>query len=182
MQKRTQTEACIWPGCPKRPAAAKLCEAHGYIVWCQVDKGRLAEVDKQRLALAATTTAASAKKPATGPGSIYYLQVGTNIKIGWTGNLTKRMRAYAPDSTLLATEPGTRADETVLHRKFAVWRSYGAEWYMLAPVILDHIGRVRAAHGDPPAIVFGARPTTTRQLRTRQPVGGAHRGPGYTPV
>lgn len=177
MQKRTQAATCIWPDCPKPQDTAKLCEAHGYIVWAAFDAGSLAEVDKRRRA---HTIRAAATQPKT--GTIYYLQVGTHIKIGWTQDLSKRMRAYAPNSVLLATHPGTRGDETALHRKFAVWRSHGNEWYPHAPVILQHIDRVKAEHGQPPNVPFGARPVTVPTPRPKQYVGGAHRGPGRNDV
>ena len=112
-------------------------------------------------------TANSNVQPPKRDEVIYYVQVGGHIKIGWTGRLEQRMRSYPPNSVLLALHPGSRADERNLHKRFAVHRSHGHEWYPLVPVILDHIKRVVAEHGQPPAITFGARPVEVRITRPK---------------
>jgi hypothetical protein len=101
---------------------------------------------------------------------IYYAKIGGHIKIGWTSRLEQRMRSYPPNTELLAIHPGSRSDERQLHRRFAVHRSHGAEWYPLVPVILDHIKRVVAEHGEPPTVMFGAKPVEVRRPRTKEPV------------
>lgn len=173
MKQRTQPEACIWPGCVKPEDQVKLCEAHGYIVWAAVDGSRLTKT-------MTPLPAAPTPRPKRTDGHIYYVQVGSHIKIGWASDLTRRMRSYPPNSVLLAVAPGTRTDETALHRKLAVWRSHGREWYVPAPVVLEHISRVVSAHGTPPALDFTAQPTTVRTPRPKQYVGGNHRGAGRT--
>lgn len=62
-------------------------------------------------------------------GRIYYLQVGSRIKIGWTSDMSQRMRAYPPDSVLLAVEQGSLADERDMHRTCRPYRTHGREWY-----------------------------------------------------
>jgi hypothetical protein len=99
---------------------------------------------------------------------VYFLQVGGHIKIGWTAQFEQRMRSYPPNSILLARHPGTRADEKQLHKRFAVHRSHGQEWYPLVPVLLDHIKRVVAQFGEPPSLTFGARPVEVPTPRPRQ--------------
>lgn len=103
-------------------------------------------------------------------GVIYYLRVGAYIKVGWTSDLEKRMRAYSPDSVLLATEPGTRKDEAKRHRLLAVHRTHGREWYAMTPSVMHHIEQVAAEHGTPDPVSFAAQPVAIPQPRTVQPV------------
>lgn len=103
-------------------------------------------------------------------GTVYYLRVGAYIKIGWTSDLTKRMKSYSPDSVLLATEPGTRKDEQRRHRMFAVHRTHGREWYAMVPSLTHHIQQVTDAHGSPDPVAFAARPVAIPQPRTARPI------------
>lgn len=109
-------------------------------------------------------------------GIVYYLRSGGYIKIGWTSDLTKRMRAYSPDSLLLATEPGPRALEAKRHRMFAAHRTHGREWYALAPALTRHIDQLKAEHGEPDPVAFAAQPVQVPQPRPKQYVGGNNRG------
>lgn len=93
-------------------------------------------------------------------GTIYFARSGGYVKIGWTSDLGKRMKAYPPDTTLLATMPGTRKDERALHRKFAHLLTHGREWFPLAPQITEHIDKVVREHGEPPDVDFAAKPAT----------------------
>lgn len=116
-----------------------------------------ADYDELAAIAAAIRPAPAAPPEPKREGVVYYVQVGGHIKIGWTSRLEQRMRSYPPNTILLAVHPGSRADEKQLHKRFAVHRSHGQEWYPLVPVILDHIKRVIADHGEPPATIFGAR-------------------------
>lgn len=50
------------------------------------------------------------------PGTIYFLQIETYIKIGYTKNLYRRIRQYPPNAVLLAQHDGTPEDEKSLHQ------------------------------------------------------------------
>ena len=115
-------------------------------------------------------------------GIIYYVQSGGHIKIGWTSDLAKRMRAYPPNCQLLATHPGTRANELKLHKMFAAHRSHGREWYPLVPAILHHIDMMKTKHGEPEGVTFGAKPVTIPQHRDPQYVGGYPANYGKGPL
>lgn len=159
---------CIWPGCPKTVGAwpnTKLCGAHVAIVVNDYQRG----ITNSRGEMPVYDVLADCMKPMTvtptrraapTDGTVYFLQVGGHIKIGWTSDMAKRMRTYPPNAVLLATHPGERKDELRLHRMFAVHCSHGREWYPLVPVILAHIKRVIAEHGLPEEITFGAKPKT----------------------
>jgi len=115
-------------------------------------------------------------------GFVYYLRSSGFVKIGWTSDLTKRMKAYPPDSILLAVEPGLRKDETRRHRQFSHHRSHGREWYTMAPTLMHHIETVRAAHGAPDPVDFAAKPVGIPQPRQRQTIGrslGPRQTSGY---
>ena len=163
----TPARSCVWPGCAsptERHPELHMCDTHLLLVYVNVGKDWMFSGPANRhlgpLREAAYDADQAQKREvrAAIPGVIYYVEVGSHIKIGWTSDLTKRMRSYPPNSRLLASHPGLRADETQVHRKFAAWRSHGAEWYVLAPVLLDHIKRVVAEHGPPEVVDFGAKP------------------------
>jgi len=96
-------------------------------------------------------------------GFVYIIRPsnGGYIKIGWTSDLNRRMREYAPDTTILGVKPGTRKDENKLHKKFAHLRTHGREWYPLAPQILEEARYMVAKHGEPPVLDFSAREAKT---------------------
>jgi len=60
-------------------------------------------------------------------GVVYFLRLGSLVKIGFTTNLESRMKVV-PHEELLATMPGTMKDERRLHRQFADLRQTG-EWF-----------------------------------------------------
>jgi len=171
------------PGCHKWHSdfpELHLCNAHLAIVYAQVEsRYGLVSVDghqtsAQRVQYLEWKLEQYEKTPVIRPtnGTIYYVQSGGHIKIGWTSDLTKRMRQYPPNCQLLANHPGTRADEHRLHKRFAAHRSHGREWYPLVPVILHHIDMMKTKHGAPDAVAFGAQPVTIPQHRGPQYVGG----------
>lgn len=172
---------CVWPKCPnQRRHDAPLCGAHLTIAHGikqrQIDNGK--DTTEPWIVDYATLLPSPepAEKPDPTTGTIYYLRVGGYIKIGWTSDLTKRMRQYPPDTVLLATEPGSRADETRLHKRFAHLRTHGREWFPLAPQITDHIRLVIDRHGPPPTVDHSARPTSKYTGRPRTYIGGPGRG------
>lgn len=79
----------------------------------------------------------------TRPGHIYYLQVGALVKIGFSNTLDERLRAYPPDSKVLAIHPGTPELEQSIHRKFFNHLSHGREWFTPSLEIDKHIQEVR---------------------------------------
>lgn len=87
-------------------------------------------------------------------GWVYYLRVGDKLKIGYTANPGRRLKAYPPDSKLIAIHPGTKATERDMHHRFAHARLAGREWF--APddlAINEHITNVLADYGNPPELL-----------------------------
>lgn len=145
---------CIWPGCTSavgRYPDTRMCGSHARIIHDHVAKHDTETAEQ-------ATLNEQAWRDRNRREQLYIVRVGAYLKIGYTANIENRMRTYPPDSILLATWPGTRAEEAALHRRFAHLRSHGREWYPLAPVILEHANNVVAEHGPPETVDFGARP------------------------
>jgi hypothetical protein len=79
------------------------------------------------------------------PAVVYYIRVGDLIKIGTTTSLLERVRAYPPDSQLLAVEPGAEAVEQRRHEQFAHLLAARREWFRPAADLMEHIDELAAA-------------------------------------
>lgn len=90
------------------------------------------------------------KRPTDTEGQVYFLQSDNAVKIGWTSDLEQRMKSYSPGAKILAVMPGTRKDETRLHRKFAHLRTNRREWFAYSPQVMEEVGRIVKEHGEPP--------------------------------
>lgn len=168
---------CAWPACDEYGLhPTRHCSRHIALIAFHGLRYPTAEQALAALNKSVGTPEPAEPKPPT-EGTIYYLRSGGYYKIGWTANLEQRMKGYPPDTLLLATHPGTKKDENGIHRRFAHLLSHGREWFPLAPEIQDHIARVIATHGPPPAVDFTAR-RATRAVgpRLNQYVGGPNRG------
>lgn len=118
---------CPIPGCTQQTTGFDVCEVHALKIAAQV---------------AARKRSTPAHKTA---GWIYFLLLDEKVKIGWTANLTQRMKSYPPHARMVTNHPGTRADERDLHRTFTPSRASGREWYHQTPELLAHIETVRLA-------------------------------------
>ena len=167
-RRRTREDrTCVWPDCDKVRRRipdvpldeTPLCSMH--LSKAAAVHRLAAALDLEHMGLVTRVkreNAAPKPKPEPTPGWVYFLQSGGHIKIGWTSNLEQRMRAYPPGSQLLAVQPGTRRDEAATHRRFAVHRTHGREWYPLAADLVRYIATVTAEHGQPPTVDFAGKP------------------------
>jgi hypothetical protein len=110
--------------------------------------GHLGEV---RLALARLDGASPPPPRGAVPAVVYYIgDPGRSlVKIGTTTRLRARFAAVAAAHrrcVLLATEPGTYPLEMRRHRQFKTLR-YNGEWFRKAPVLMEHVGRLRIQYG-----------------------------------
>lgn len=74
---------------------------------------------------------------------IYYLRVGSLVKIGYTSCYWQRVRSYPPDAVLLACEPGDRALELERHHQFGASLARGREWFYPTAEVIEHINSLR---------------------------------------
>lgn len=82
-------------------------------------------------------------------GFVYFLRVGERIKIGYSVDVKRRMRAYPPGCQLLAVEPGDRELERQRHQQFAGSRTDGREWFRPTPDLLEMVAEIVSTYGDP---------------------------------
>jgi hypothetical protein len=75
--------------------------------------------------------------PRARPEFVYYMRIGNRIKIGWTTNLTERLKAINPEE-LVATEEGGRKLEKRRHSQFADLRTHG-EWFRMDEPLIGHL-------------------------------------------
>jgi hypothetical protein len=109
---------CCWPGCifgADRNLQLPMCRGHArhtHTAFATVLNREQADLDAR---IAAQRQEAVKERELH--AVIYYAKIGGHIKIGWTSRLDQRMRAYPPNTELLAVHPGTRADEKKLHHR-----------------------------------------------------------------
>lgn len=85
-----------------------------------------------------------------GYGIVYYVKIGSLLKIGVTyRRVWDRMAEYPPHRHLLAAEPGGYELEAQRLAQFAHLRVSGREWHDMAPDLRSHLASVRARHGFP---------------------------------
>lgn len=79
--------------------------------------------------------------------TIYVVRCGYRVKIGFTSNLNQRMHSLSTANhrpiELLASWPGNKADERILHERFSGLRVRG-EWFALQKPIKEWL---RDDHG-----------------------------------
>lgn len=99
------------------------------------------------------------------PGFIYYLRIGQHIKIGYTADVNKRMRAYPPSAELLAIHPGTKQTEKDIHAQFGEHLDRGREWFSQGQSLTTHVTAAREQFGDPAVFAhsYGHAKSATRR-------------------
>lgn len=87
-------------------------------------------------------------------GTLYFIRLGDLVKVGWTRDLWSRLKSYGASAELLVSYPGTRDDETNLHRQLRPALAKGREWYTDGSVIQHFIDEALAKFGQPPTFQF----------------------------
>lgn len=81
---------------------------------------------------------------------VYYVRIGDKIKIGFTGNLTQRMKSLRADkANVLAVEPGGRELEARRHKQFSRLRAGRREDFQPTFALIQHIDSIRERYGEP---------------------------------
>lgn len=126
-------------------APVSVCALHAATIadfWAKQDK---VEVVRQRL------LRETQEQPFAGPFAeprasvVYYVQLGTHIKIGTTQNLQHRMAGYPPMARLLVTEPGGYTLEAKRLKQFGEYLDGGKEWFVAGKKLREHIEKLMAA-------------------------------------
>lgn len=136
-------ERCTWLDCIEYvdpDYRVHLCTDHANHVRDTMN-ARDAEIEQRSDQLTAEARAnrersarkLDAGKPLTegdiAPGWVYYVELDGLIKIGFSKDVTRRMRQYAPTARLLAVEPGTKKVEKERHQTFRAHLARGREWF-----------------------------------------------------
>jgi len=79
---------------------------------------------------------------------VYFARRERLIKIGWTTQLSKRMRAIP--AKVLATEPGDIVREKQLHIRFGHLLAHGREWFHPEPDLVAYVNELRDTDNLPP--------------------------------
>lgn len=87
---------------------------------------------------------AASKKTIVHDPVVYYVLVGSLMKIGTSTNLRRRLLAYPPNRRLLATEPGGRSVESRRHAEFADLLDSGREWFRFEGTLVEWVQSIRA--------------------------------------
>lgn len=113
-------------------------------------------------------------------GYVYYIRVGELIKIGYAGDVGKRMRNYPPNAELIAAHPGTLEVERQMHTRFREYLARGREWFYPTPELDEHIAYVRDQFGDPAELAYSFTAPKSQeervraQMKPRHTIGGMH--------
>jgi hypothetical protein len=75
---------------------------------------------------------------------VYYIRIGSLIKIGTTKSLRARLANYPPGAELLAVERGGEDKESRRHRQFKHLLAERKEWFHPGADLLEHIERLNS--------------------------------------
>lgn len=141
-RSRNELTRCCWPGCGSTAGEldAPLCRKHLLDSWRIVQEiaTTVANSGRDDVEQIAPPYVPPATRADGERGTVYFIRFSDRVKIGWTGNLAKRL-ADLPHDELLHAQPGTRADERRCHVAFAHHRVMG-EWFRAEPDLLAFIG------------------------------------------
>ncbi|WP_242890232.1 GIY-YIG nuclease family protein [Actinomadura litoris] len=85
---------------------------------------------------------------------VYFIKDADLIKIGHSGNLKNRRRAFTSNlDAILAVIPGDLALEQQMHERFASARAHRQEWYRPVPELVAYINGVRERMNVPPVAI-----------------------------
>lgn len=175
MAERTKTTwtSCVVPECtfqvPRQLRSGiefPVCTPHAVAVWMDVEKRsneptikEATEALRARREVIREEWEASERQAeeeyrrrlAAGlvAGHIYFIRANGLVKVGWSGDVESRLRAYGPNIEILCLYPATRQDETTLHRQLKPSRAKGREWYADDKIIAAFVAEAVEKHGPP---------------------------------
>lgn len=137
----TTTETCCYPWCESAQTehtSLPLCNRHIVKVYRQAQniiRDAMPELEPAQYR--------RSRFEMDTPGVVYFIRLGSLVKIGFTTALAQRLRDL-PFEEVLGVKPGTMRDEKDLHSRFGHLRQTG-EWFRAEPDLLDFIASVSEA-------------------------------------
>lgn len=136
---------CVFTDCnadPNPELSAPLCMDHAKMLTVQVMLLTNTSVKTSSKRMAGTANVKKFTDPYSEDaksrnGLIYFAQFGDRIKIGFSTDVTGRMKSI-PHDKVLALIPGSFASERALHKKFDAIRITG-EWFANDPRLTSYI-------------------------------------------
>ena len=114
-----------------------------------------------------TTAKERFKQGSNDAGWIYYVAQDDLIKIGYTKDVNKRIRAYGPTARLMAVHPGTLTLERDMHVKFASDLDSGREWFQRSEELMAHIVSIVERFGQPSVFEYQWTKPRTQEEKVR---------------
>jgi len=184
---------CLVPGCgerlmtygileharrDKRDAlyALPICHTHAVVVWQEIQRRKREPLimetneillQRTRDKFQAEDEAAKKRRLASTDGKIYFVRLNGLIKVGWSRDVDERLRAYGPEIEVLCIYPGSRDDETYLHRQLRPVLARGREWYQDHPIVTDYVAKIIEKYGEPHYADWWTKPKETIRPRKR---------------
>lgn len=162
-------DACCIAGCgekvrvyaPQRDVDLRLpvCSYHAVIIKRQIDpawddEGLIElrsdyQAHREQVRDGSQRAASIDSNGGSSKGQLYFVRLNGLVKVGWSAELVKRLKAYGPDVEILCHYPGTRQDETLMHRQLKPYLAKGREWFEDCKVIEDIVAGIVRQHGPP---------------------------------
>lgn len=131
---------CCFPNCSARPTEhvrQPLCDRHLLSVYRDVRDRIVGANEIDQLVAMRQMIAERPSKTRFKQGVVYFVRFGNRIKIGFTTDLSTRMKVIPHDAILL-TIPGNMSTEARLHRRFEHLRKVG-EWFEMGDDLMEYI-------------------------------------------
>lgn len=136
-----------------------VCTHHAVIIKRQIDPAwddegvmdarRDAQVHREQIRYGSQRAAVIDANGGSSKGQLYFVRLNGLVKVGWSAELVKRLKAYGPDVEILCHYPGTRQDETLMHRQLKPYLAKGREWFEDCKVVEDIVAGIVQQHGPP---------------------------------
>lgn len=157
-----------WRGRQDSTMELPMCYLHAAVIWHRAIGGNSRDPDmleavadlneKHAERTREIQAARQAEHLARTDGDIYFVRLNHLVKVGWTRDLERRIKSYGASVEVLVYYPGTRDDETALHRQLRPALAKGREWYEDGPIVQRFIDDALKQYGTPTLNVYWTKP------------------------
>lgn len=135
-----------------------LCQEHALAVWATVQE--MIDPDALREMAYRRVTPHEVRHPelyeatpiSEATGVVYFIRTGGLIKVGFTSDLDRRLKAYPPDAEVLAFYSASFAEEQRWHKLLTVHRAERREWYHPAREVMAAVEEAKARQTPEPRL------------------------------